>query len=943
MNKLRPTLTGSLILAIAFATWTVPSAQARPIADAGVTLNWNTQALEAVQGLDGAISLHLPGFETLQRPGQPEIPFTSELIALPPGSEPTLDIVSADTHREALTASLTLAQAPGSVERDSAGDIVAGLYDAPATVLEGTSALPAGDPTAPVVLERIGRMRGVDLARVVFYPALPVDGGLDVTTAIQVRVNYNAPTGDRVALPLGDSFGDVLAERIANPEIVERLGPATPITTPETAQALGPTALIEVNAPGLTAITYEALTTASFGGLGADPANLQLTRGGVATRMQWEGDSDAVFEAGERLLFYADPRFNRYTARDVYTLSVAGSAVQRMPTRPALTAVSQPGLVTATETVEQNAVYMPQCACGSLPAGRDGDRWAWEDLRQPGRPSVTLPFTLTGVVANQTASLTVWLISYTTLAANPDHRLALSLNGSSLGTVDWDGRQAITHTVTVPTNVLISGGNNLTLTLPGLPNVTPEGTWLDAFQVSYASSGGDTRATVVSENAERLNSVTLSTTSGGVYAYDVSTPAAPTLLTNPAVNGTTVSFNNTAGGQRLHVSSGVGIRSPAAVRLPAALSGATGADYLIISHPDFLSSVTPLRDWRAGRGLQVAVENAQAIYDAYDEGRPSADAIAAFIADAYAHWSPKPLYVLLVGDGTYDPRRYRANSTTTFIPPYLAVVDPWLGETAADNRYATVDGNDALPDLVVGRLPVNSVAEAQTVIGKIVSYEQSPAPGFWNIQTLFAADNPDGAGDFHAASNAAITAHLSWPFRGSTAYFTSPAALTETRQTISTTVSLGVGLLVYNGHASMRQWAGERLFHMDDANQLINGGRLPIVLSMTCFTSSYHDAGLSTLDESLIRRNGGGAVGSWGPTGLGIASGHDALSDGFLTRVYVNRQPDVGAAILAGKLELANRGQFLDLIDTFTWLGDPATRVNLATPTSIVTLPVIRR
>ena len=943
MRRLRPTLTGSLVLAITVTGWTAPSAQARPTADTGVTLNWTTDSLEMAQGVDGTASLRLPGFETLQRPGQPEIPYTSDLIALPAGSEPTLEIVAANTHRETLSAPLEIAPAPGSVERDGNGDIIAGLYDASAPALEGTTALPAGDPTGPVVLERIGRMRGVDLARVVFYPALPVDGGLDVTTQIQARVHYNAPAGARVTLPLGDSFGDVLMDRVANPEILERLAPADPGTAPDPAQATGPTALIDVSAAGLTAITYEALAAAGFGGLGADPANLQLTRAGVAIRMQWEGDGDAAFEAGERLLFYADPRFNRYTTRDVYTLSVAGSPVARMATRSALTAVSQPGVVTASEIIEQNAVYMPLCACGLLPAGRDGDRWAWEDLRQPGRPSVTLPFTLTGVVANQTATLTVWLISYTTLAANPDHRLSLSLNGSSLGTLDWDGRQAITQTVSVPANVLVGGGNNLTLTLPGLPNVTPEGTWLDAFQVSYATSGGDTRATVVSENAERLNSVTLSTTSGGVYVYDVSTPTSPTILTGPTVNGTTVTFNNTAGGQRLHVSSGAGIRSPAAVRLPVALSGATGANYLIISHPDFLSSVASLRDWRAGRGLQVAVENAQAIYDAYDEGRPSADAIAAFIADAYAHWSPKPTYVLLVGDGTYDPKRYRANSTTTFIPPYLAVVDPWLGETAADNRYATVDGNDALPDLVVGRLPVNSAAEAQTVVNKIVAYEQSPASGFWNVQTLFAADNPDGAGDFHAASDSAIATHLSWPFRGSKAYFTSAAALTETRQTISTTVNLGVGLLVYNGHASMRQWAGERLFHMDDANQLTNGGRLPIVLSMTCFTSSYHDAGLSTLDESLIRRNGGGAVGTWGPTGLGIASGHDALSDGFLTRVYVNRQPDVGAAILAGKLELASRGQFLDLIDTFTWLGDPATRVNLATPTSIVTLPVIRR
>jgi hypothetical protein len=301
--------------------------------------------------------------------------------------------------------------------------------------------------------------------------------------------------------------------------------------------------------------------------------------------------------------------------------------------------------------------------------------------------------------------------------------------------------------------------------------------------------------------------------------------------------------------------------------------------------------------------------------------------------------------VLLVGDGTFDPRRYRANTTTTYIPPLLAVVDPWLGETASDNRYATVDGSDTLPDLALGRLPVNSVAEAQAVVGKIVGYEQAPAGGLWGSLSLFAADNADGAGNFPVSSDALIAAHILPPFRASEAYFspTPTSALTETRRAITATVNAGLGLLVYNGHASMRQWAGERLFHMDDANQLTNGGRLPVVLSMTCFTGSFHDAGLSTLDESLVRRVGGGAIGAWGPTGLGIANGHDALAEGFLARMYVNRQPDVGAAILAGKLELAATGQHLDLIDTFTWLGDPATRVNLATPSVTLNLPFIRR
>lgn len=911
--------------------------------DPGVTLDWQASTFELAAAASNGGALQLPGYAILKRPGQPEVPFTSQLIALPAGSRPTLEIVSRETQVEALSTPLAIAPAPGSVVRDAGGEIIGGAYDA-TDDLERVAA-PTGGPTAPVVLETIGRMRGVDLARVVFYPLVPDGNTLQVTTAVQVRVHYNAPDGAQAAIVAGDDFADLLATRVANPEVLQIVA-AAPAMALEQTQAAANTAMIEVDGPGLTAITVDALVAAGFPTAGVDPALLKLTRAGSEIRMRWEGDNDAVLETGERLLFYADPRFNRYTTRDVYELTPAASPVARMSTRAALTGVVQAGVATATATFEQNSIYTPLCACGALPADRDGDRWVWEDLRAQGRPSVGLPFTLTGVAAAQpAASLTVWMVSYTTLAADPDHRATLTLNGTSLGTFDWDGRQAITQTVAIPQGVLLSGSNTLTVTLPGLTNVSPEGAWLDAFQVTYATTGGAPSATVVSEaGGARLNTVTLSA-SGGIGVYDITSPNAPISLDSPTINGAVVSFNSTAGGQRFTVVSGGAVRSPAAVRMQTALSGATGANYLIISHSSFLASVGALRDWRVGRGLSVAVENAQAIYDAYDGGRPTADAIAAFIADAYAHWSPRPAYVLLVGDATYDPKRYRTNSNTTYIPPYLAVVDPWLGETASDNRYAAVDGADTLPDLALGRLPVNSPAEAQTVIGKIVAYEQSPAAGFWDINALYVADNIDGAGDFQAASNALITGSMTPPFRSSTAYF-NPAAtngLTETRQTITATVNLGVGLLVYNGHASMRQWAAERLFHMDDANQLTNGGRLPIVLSMTCFTGSFHDAGLSTLDESLVRRAGGGAIGTWGPTGLGIASGHDALADGFLTRVYVNRQPDVGAAILAGKLELANRGQYLDLIDTFTWLGDPATRVNLVTPAATLNLPVIRR
>ncbi len=63
---------------------------------------------------------------------------------------------------------------------------------------------------------------------------------------------------------------------------------------------------------------------------------------------------------------------------------------------------------------------------------------------------------------------------------------------------------------------------------------------------------------------------------------------------------------------------------------------------------------------------------------------------------------------------------------TNFIPPYMDDVDPWIGETATDNRYASVSGGDILPDMYIGRFPVRTPAEAQMMVDKTINYEQNP-------------------------------------------------------------------------------------------------------------------------------------------------------------------------------------------------------------------------
>jgi hypothetical protein len=84
-------------------------------------------------------------------------------------------------------------------------------------------------------------------------------------------------------------------------------------------------------------------------------------------------------------------------------------------------------------------------------------------------------------------------------------------------------------------------------------------------------------------------------------------------------------------------------------------------------------------------------------------------------------------------------------------------------------------------------------------------------------------------------------------------------------------------------------------------------------------------------------------VAVWGATGLGVATGHANLVNGFMQSAYQQHQ-SLGAAALQGKLSVAATGLNLDLIDTFMLLGDPATRLNLTrVPGFSVFLPLIQR
>jgi hypothetical protein len=349
---------------------------------------------------------------------------------------------------------------------------------------------------------------------------------------------------------------------------------------------------------------------------------------------------------------------------------------------------------------------------------------------------------------------------------------------------------------------------------------------------------------------------------------------------------------------------------------------------------------------RRAQGLEVVVADVQDVYDEFGGGLLDPEAIRAFVSHALSRWALPPTYVLLVGDGHYDFKDHFGYGAVNQVPPYLGMVDPWWGETAADNRYAAVIGDDILPDVLIGRLPVTNVAEARAVVHKIVQYEQSPWPGQWNTRHVLVADRGGaGAGGFADDLDAIYDAYIRNPWVGVKIYLDDLPAHVAQQRTLAAWQE-GALLVNFVGHSSWHQWTVDSIFDIRDVPALQNDRQWPVLLSMTCFTGFYHHPEYGTLDESLLRVEDGGVVASWSPSGLGLQSGHRHLQQGFYRSVFGRSELELGAVILSAKLDAYTYSHaYNDLVDTYHLFGDPAMDLNVTvrSRSHLMYLPTVHR
>lgn len=691
----------------------------------------------------------------------------------------------------------------------------------------------------------------------------------------------------------------------AAPQIVSNgptpLAPSTPL-------------YIKVNRTGLQRVTHQMLLNIGYNLVGVSINNIKLTSQGVAVPVYIRAGAGNLFIASSYIEFYGEALDTLYTDTNVYVLEVGAGGVRIAAdaTRPTL--LAPPTAYTETLTVNnQNsyAIYSP-----------GGDPWYDTYMQIDDRPNAwEYHFTLSAL-ANpaDSASMNLTLWGLTQWPANPDHHVIARINGVQVGDLLFDGLSENVFNLIIPGNTLQNGDNILRLELPADQGLAVDVVTLDSFSVSYqrsfqAVNGGLTFTTASPNRVVQVTNLP----SNSVVVYRM-TPGGPVRLTSLIVQSTgggtyKVRFTGTIAASQYIVSTIAALNAPTLENPPSTAGLNTPAQYLIISHPDFLGGLGSLVAARQGQGLTVNVVNVNSVYAQYSYGVFDPQAIKDYIT--YAQSSLGTEYVLLIGGDTYDYRNHLGLNSISFIPSLYTSVGPFDTFMPADPLYADTDDN-GLPNLPIGRFPVRTTAELTILINKTLAY----AGKTYDQTAVFVADEISGAVSFKTTS-LAESAGLPGGWTITNIFLDDTDVATANSQLIAA-INAGTALVAFNGHSNPYQWSFANVLDMTDAAALTNSGKPFVGAFLGCWNTYYVDPVNDTLLQTLLLAGDFGAAAIMGTTSRADAESQDLLGLELFNSYLTTPSLSIGDALQLAKSDLfLSHPGATDAIFGFTIMGDP--------------------
>ena len=389
---------------------------------------------------------------------------------------------------------------------------------------------------------------------------------------------------------------------------------------------------------------------------------------------------------------------------------------------------------------------------------------------------------------------------------------------------------------------------------------------------------------------------------------------------------------------------------------PSNLHSIARADLLIIYGEGLGGAADKLADHRRRHsGLAVETARMQDVANEFGGGRIDPSSIRNMASMLHSR-DPQFRYLLLMGDGTYDPRQL-IESVAPIIPTFQTKAsNSEVTAFPTDDYFALLDENEGIIgtisypvgglDVAVGRIPAVLAADAEAVVEKIIRYDTDPALlGDWRLRNVYVADDEDSNRHIFDIDRVANIAADSFSQFNQTKIYVDAFEQVATSggqrfptasEEISRNMFRGNLITTYLGHGGPRGWGQERFLNAPDVERWNAADALPVLITATCTFTGFDDPERVVIGEQVLFKRAGGVVASLSTTrpvyttanfNLTRATLKQFLDPDLATRLPVGTLLNMAKALTASSENTQNDRKF-------GLFGDPS--MLLAVPEHIV-------
>lgn len=685
------------------------------------------------------------------------------------------------------------------------------------------------------------------------------------------------------------------------------------------------------------------------------------------------GEADGRLDAGDALLFFGQSphtihydstgrrfvhQINPYADTTFYFLTIGSVPGLRMKERPAGNA----GASAVVTTFDDYQFYEPDVV--KVPAVRSGREWLGDYLTTD--TTKTVSFEMPGLVANAPVRLRASVVAGATgptqFRLRMNDQLAGTLSVPAISGYEYDYQGFVRADTFLVRPTKTDNGVRLGLTFQHNGQYSAQG-YLDylAVQARRELLQFDQPVWVRRLSA---GSVRVRQATSTLRVWDVTNPLIPVVQAYALSTGREASWIATQA-RNYFLFTDARQLAPALIT-PVAnqnLHAQPTPNLLIITPNAWRDEAERLAKFRRDNDrLSVLVVTTQQVYNEFGSGQPDPTAIRDAARYFYQQQPGQLRYLLLFGDATFDYRNIKGTVSPTqlanMVPVYQSreslhpvlsySSDDYFGFMDADEgEWIEVDRGDHKLDIGVGRLPVKSAQEAQTLVDKLIRYASDRSLlGDWQTRVMLVADDGDYNIHQRDADQLADIIEADAPaFRPERIFlddFQQTATPTGQKapavnQLINQGMNDGRLIINYSGHGGILGLADEQVVTLQDILSWRNR-RLPLLITATCQFGRYDDPDINSGAELTLLNRSGGAVGLLTTTRPVYANTNLLLNEAFYGSVFkpVNGQmPRLGDVMRLTK----NNSLSGPVNRNFALLGDPSMR--LAYPQAQVTLTAV--